>query len=154
MLKIDGVMRAAVVFALVGVGGCGDGPTALSSSTMEGARARWVASGIRDYRFEFRQQCECGPALADAAVVEVRGGAVTRVSYRDSGGEASSDARALFPTVDGLFDRIEDAIQRNAASLTVSYDGALGYPTLISIDYDLQVIDDEVAIDASALAPL
>ncbi len=154
MLKIDGVMRAAVILALVGMNGCGEGPTALSSSTLEGARARWVSAGIRDYRYEFRQQCECGPALAEAAVVEVRGGAVARVNYRDSGGEAPATARQLFPTVEQLFQRIEDAIRRNAASLSVSYDGTLGYPTLISIDYDLQVIDDEVAIDASALAPL
>ena len=154
MAKIDSVVRMAGLLALVVVGGCGDGPTALSSTTMHSARARWEATGIQDYRYEFRQQCECGPALAEAAIVEVRGGTVTNVSNRDSGIPAASDERRLFPTIDDLFDRIDDAIRRNAASLVVSYDDDLGYPTLISIDYDVQVIDDEVAIDASALAPL
>jgi len=154
MVKIDTFRRTALALALVGMSGCGDGPTAISTLTMDSARARWDAAGIRDYRFEFHQQCECGPALADAAVVEVRAGSVTRVNYRDSGEAAAPSARRLFPTVDDLFDRIADAIQQNAASLIVSYDPALGYPTQINIDYDLQVIDDEVAIDASALAPL
>ncbi|MCG8466882.1 MAG: DUF6174 domain-containing protein [Gemmatimonadetes bacterium] len=153
MSRIDGCKRALLVVALVGTAGCGDGPTALSTSTLDSARARWLSSGIRDYDFEYRQQCECGSAFSDAAIVEVRQGRVAAVRYRDSGQPAAATDRGLFPTVDDLFARIEDAIRRNAASLTVTYDTRWGYPTRIDIDYDVQVADDEISIDASALTP-
>ncbi len=140
---------------LVVLGGCGGtSPLGLTNSALENQRARWLSAGIVDYQFEYRQRCECVPALAEAALVEVRGGVVTRVVYRDTGRAAAADAQALFPTIDELFERIDDAIRREAAMLTVSYDRALGYPTQISIDYDMRVADDEVSIDASALLAL
>jgi len=147
------IRQAILGFALLVGGGCGDAPLELSSSTLADHRARWSAAGIQDYQFEVLQQCECAPAMVRPAIVEVRRGAVTRVTYR-TGEVAAPDARALFPTVDDLFDRIDEAIESEAATMTVSYDTVLGYPTQISIDYDLQVIDDEISIDASGLSAL
>ncbi len=146
------VLLAAAVSGLVG---CGDAtPLGLTSSALESQHARWLAAGLQDYRFEYLERCECSLALVEPAVVEVRGGRVREVTYRSSGLAAPSDARALFPTIEDLFARIEDAIAREAAMLVVSYDPELGYPTQIEIDYDLQVVDDEVSIDATGLVAL
>lgn len=149
------VTRTAWVLGVAALGACGGvAPLELTNTALENQRARWQASGIRDYQYEYRQQCECVPALLEPALIEVRRGMVTRVVYQKTGQPASPDAQALFPTIDELFDRIDDAIRSDAAMLIVSYDSALGYPTQIDIDYDLQVVDDEVSIDAAALAAL
>jgi hypothetical protein len=51
---------------------------------------------------------------------------------------------ALFPDVEGLFDIIDDAIERRAAQLLVQYDPDLGHPITIRIDYSRLTADDEV----------
>lgn len=132
---------------------CGSSPLELSRSTLEVQRGRWIAQGIEDYTFEYHQQCECAPAFSQPALVEVRGGRVVDVEYVGSGEGVDPEAVALFPTIDDLFERIDDAIHMEAASLVVSYDQALGYPKAIEIDYDMEVVDDEVNIDAWNLAP-
>lgn len=46
-------------------------------------------------------------------------------------------------TVGWAFDLIQDAIDQKAASITVSYDDTLWYPTNISIDYSEMMADEE-----------
>ena len=77
------------------------------------------------------------------------------------------------PTVDGLFQLIQDAITAKVAQLTVSYDAALGYPTnvyidrgtmrhncrisyrrSISCDQDLLMVDEEIGYEVKDLSVL
>ena len=48
-----------------------------------------------------------------------------------------------YHTIDGLFHVIHDAINNEADQLSVSYDGELGYPTNVEIDYMSNSIDAE-----------
>jgi hypothetical protein len=104
---------------------------------------------MTDYEYVYRRSCECKPQTMEPARVEVRSSVVAAVTYRNTGQAAASIL--AYPTIDGLFDLIEDAIDRGAAGLMVSYDGVFGYPTEISIDYDLEVADDEFSVQASDL---
>ena len=52
-----------------------------------------------------------------------------------------------------LFAVVADAIER-AEVLHVEYDGDLGYPRVISVDYSKQVADDEFAIRVDGLRRL
>ncbi|MFV1987697.1 MAG: DUF6174 domain-containing protein, partial [Gemmatimonadota bacterium] len=138
--------------ALASLSACSVNPFALSQEAAGDHRARWSTSGIVDYEYVLDRACECTRETTRTMRVEVRGGSVTGATYRDTG-ESAAMANG-YPTVEDLFDLIDDAIQRRAAGLTVAYDAALGYPTEITIDYDLEVADDEITINASNLVPM
>jgi hypothetical protein len=53
-------------------------------------------------------------------------------------------------TIDGLFDLVAAAFDRGA-TVRVSYDPALGFPTAIFVDYDPQFIGDEVDLRLTAV---
>jgi len=42
-----------------------------------------------------------------------------------------------------MFALIQDAIDREADKITVTYDETLGYPTAINIDYSVMMADEE-----------
>ena len=48
---------------------------------------------------------------------------------------------------------IQDAIDRKAARLTVSYDPEIGYTTSVSIDYALNIADEEFSFTAMSYEP-
>ena len=68
----------------------------------------------------------------------------------ESGESPANNGFPLYHTIDGLFDKIQDAIDREAVRLTVSYDPEIGYPTSVSIDYSLTIIDEEFSFTATS----
>jgi hypothetical protein len=46
-------------------------------------------------------------------------------------------------TIDSAFTLIQEAIDQEAASITVEYNETLGYPMSISIDYNAMIADEE-----------
>ena len=50
----------------------------------------------------------------------------------------------LYLTIDGLFDLIQDAYDRNAHEVQVEFDPSRGYPTRIYIDYSEMIADEEL----------
>tara|TARA_B110000116_G_C16423388_1_gene397202 strand:- start:159 stop:353 length:195 start_codon:yes stop_codon:yes gene_type:complete len=57
----------------------------------------------------------------------------------------------IFPTVTGLFDLIEWAIEVAAFRIEVTYDPATGLPVDACIDYDQQVVDEELGFSLMEL---
>ena len=57
----------------------------------------------------------------------------------------------VWGTVEDMFRLIEDAIDRDAESVQVTYHDRLGYPTHISIDYSSRIADDELVVTAADL---
>jgi hypothetical protein len=53
-------------------------------------------------------------------------------------------------TVPGLFDFIQDAIDRSAVAINVTYESS-GYPQNVSIDYDLRLADDQRGFEIQSL---
>eukprot|EP00210_Caulerpa_lentillifera_P007253 g6939.t1 len=53
------------------------------------------------------------------------------------------------PTVEGLFDLIQEAISSRVAELIVEYDPTLGYPTRVKIDRDFRIADEEIEYKTS-----
>jgi hypothetical protein len=56
--------------------------------------------------------------------------------------------------VDGLFDLLEDAVERRAEEMRVSWDPARRYPTRVWIDYDDRVADEELGFTAAELTAI
>lgn len=97
------------------------------------ARARWLSSGVRNYRMTIRRSCFCmGP---QKITVTVRRGKVVKKSLRRWWGPR---------TVPGLFKVVHGAIAEGAAVLDVTYNRKLGYVRNTWIDYSAMLADEEV----------
>ena len=117
---------------------------------LETARANWEAHGGAWYTFRLSRECFC--VLSGRQIeLSVENGSVTWAQYTDSKSPVENAWFAYLQTVPDLFDLIDDAITRKAASLAVSYDPIYGYPTKISVDYSATVADDEETYTASDL---
>lgn len=145
----------AVLAACLLLAGCSEALSISETLAASGDhRAAWEAAGLRDYRYEYRRSCECAPETTRPVEIEVRDGAVRSVTLVETGEPLSSGLAWTFPTVDDLFDLIDDAVRRNADLLEVTYDPTFGYPTTLRIDYRREVADDEMEMEASNLRPL
>jgi hypothetical protein len=146
-----GFARAAlVVVALAGLSAC-DNPMS-ATDDLEDARRMWRSQGITSYTFRVEVLCFCVEEGRGPFAVTVEQGRVASVTDPETG--APRAANEFVPlTVEALFDKVEDAIERDAADLDVRYDARYGYPVEVAIDFIANAIDDEVTYRASDLAP-
>jgi hypothetical protein len=86
--------------------------------------------------------------------IEVRDGVVSAATYVDDGSPVGEEYRTDLPTIEDLFEEIQDAIDREAHSLSASYDADRGYPTAVAIDYIENAVDEEMAFNVYSLEPL
>ena len=112
-------------------------------------RERWAAQRILDYQLTLSRSCFCSAEGAGLVVLTVLEGEPAEWQYFLSGDPLAPEWRAFFPTVEGLFDFVEDAIDRGAESIEVRYDEDLGLPTTIRIDYRLAAVDEEIAYEVA-----
>ncbi len=112
-------------------------------------RQLWESSQVKNYSWNERLSCFCGGILErDIFVVnDVK----DRVEYDDSNVPPQVDRDELYvsifnqsKTVDEAFDFIESLLGQDVASLSIEYDTVYGFPTIISIDYIENAIDDEI----------
>lgn len=111
----------------------------------------WQKQNIENYSFEFRKLCYCG-GLYNPSTVVVRADTIHAVLNTETE-EPLRDPQTqelVFPTysesfltIDELFEVIKNA-QGKADKLHAEYDRSLGYPTLVDIDYNKDMFDDEV----------
>jgi hypothetical protein len=148
--RLELIAGVFVVGTTMAVTACSD-TLGVTSAAVESHRARWEAAGLAAYLYEYQKQCECRPETLRPARIEVQAGSVTRVTYLDNAQTLESPPADSFPTIDDLFDHIDEAARMDVASLVVTYDATFGYPTLISVDYRRDIADDEIIIRASNL---
>ncbi|HET9332702.1 MAG TPA: DUF6174 domain-containing protein [Gemmatimonadota bacterium] len=117
-------------------------------------RERWAGQRILDYQLTLSRSCFCSPEGAGLVVLTVLEGEPAEWQYFLSGDPIAPEWRAFFPTVEGLFDFVEDAIDRGAESIEVRYDEDLGLPTTIRVDYRLAAVDEEIAYEVEKLLDL
>ena len=114
-------------------------------------RLAWQAAGAVDYDFRFQRVCFCVPDYVQPGLVHVRGGRIDSVEHPDTGAALDPD---IYLSVDDLFDKAQQALDRDAIEVTLQYDPALDYPTSLFIDIHRQLADDEIAYQASGLKVL
>lgn len=113
----------------------------------ERARDRWYASGAYEYEVTVDRQCQClytGPIR-----MLVRGGVPIAAVDRYSGAPVSSSVLRYYPSVEELFDLIDDALYGRSNDVDVSYDHSYGYPRRTYIDYDSFYTDDDLHFELS-----
>jgi hypothetical protein len=94
-------------------------------------------------------QRSAGYALVD---IEGRDGAIPLVGLTRVG-KKSDDHRFSQP-MEGLFDRMEAALDAESAEFEAEYDPVTGYPRHMYVDGRGEVADDEWGFDISALNAL
>jgi hypothetical protein len=141
LIKAGGLLAAAWTLAL---GGCED-PLGPERDALAAARARWEASAPTAYHFQFRRLCFCGPATIRPVRIQVLEDEVVAVRDVESG-QPVTEPLDSFPTIEDLFDEIEDALDREAYRLEAMYDVQFGYPIDVSIDFIEHAVDEEMTL--------
>lgn len=144
------VLLAAAAAAACGVTGP-SGRHAGEQARLDQARAQWRAQALSDYAFVFSRGCFCVTEYREPTTVTVRGGAV--VSAVSVAGGVARDP-ASYPTVEGLFDLVQNAIDEDADQIRTEYDPARGYLVAGYFDISERIADEELSVEARSLAPL
>ena len=120
---------------------------------LEEQRARWEETIPKRYQFTFQWLCFCPPEYTAPVRIVVDGGVVDSVILLETGERLPPDRLADYRSVEGLFDFLQETIDRKPAAITVTY-GASGYPERASIDYRSNVGDDEVSFTVADVLEL
>jgi Family of unknown function (DUF6174) len=140
----------SLLFLGVLISGCtltGPGSTAELTDIVE-ARARWEQWGLDDYDIDLTRSCFC--IGAGEMTVLVRDDTVAAVLQEDNLWSSDQSWWQYIPTVDGLFDLAEEALD-DAASADVTFSQSHGYPVEISIDWIREAVDDEISYSVSSI---
>jgi hypothetical protein len=144
-------MKKILMLGLALAAGCATVPAG-EPGVVSTEERRWQAAGLRDYRYDFEQQCFCTEERRQPVTVEVRGGRVVRVVSRATGREVPLRDDLRWYTVPELFARVAEARREGVLPLEVAYDPRLGYPT--RIEAGSLAADAGVVYLASNLRPL
>lgn len=121
------------------------------------ARARWRAAAVDAYQYSYQRVCDCHPDQLADTIVTVNEGEVIAVRYaREDYAEdipVAPDRLSWFRTIEDLFALVENAVA-NGADVRATFDPARGYPTTVYVDYDRDLIGDEVDLTITAFRPL
>ncbi len=128
--------------------GCTDA-TGPEQDALAAARARWAQTDASNYVFELQRSCFCAPDFVRPVRIEIRDGLVSSAVYVDTEEPIPTPLTSV-PTIDDLFDEIQDAIDGGAFSVIADYDAGIGYPISVSIDHIELAIDDEMAFTVSS----
>jgi hypothetical protein len=142
------VLAALAIFAL----GCtSSDPWDEPRRELDTNRARWLADRPTGYEYTLERLCFCGPEARGPVAVSVVGADVTERVYVGSGEPVPADLEDLYPSVDGLFEFIDDAMERDAHRIQVTYDSATGVPLDAWVDYSENVADEELGFAVRSL---
>ena len=112
-------------------------------------RALWDGSGVTDYVYRYQKICECHRDTPADTVIRVSQGEIVDVRYQRDDYLADvpvpSERYQWFRTIDDLFSLIAGAL-RAEALVRAGYHPQLGYPTRIYIDYDRELVGEEIEL--------
>ena len=105
----------------------------------------WKKEKPSNYFFTVRPTCFCPDTKK--RLVTIKNNKIENVKYIPS--NINLDAKALKQekAISGYFDFIQDAINKDADNIKVTYNKTYGYPETISIDYNKKVVDEEISYE-------
>ncbi len=109
-------------------------------------RARWRLSASPDYRYELRQNMGM---ISWHGTITVAGGQVA--SFETINLQPPFVDVPEIPTIEDLFDRIERALDRDAATVEITWDARNGIPLRGFIDLDPLLSDEESGWSVEAI---
>lgn len=154
-VRRGGRLALSLVLVVAAAAGCGIvGPDDDRREEIEERREEWESRSFRDYAFTLRVACFCLPAAREPVRVEVRRGRIARIVDPDTGELVDHDRRPLYPTIEGLFTILLEAVEADAHEIDVDWDAMLGHPRHIFIDYERRTVDEEIGYEVRDVVPL
>lgn len=152
MRRILGPVVAALLLGACGdVLGPGEAELMVLRQRLKNAEQRWQVNGPDSYTVTVQRLCYCGEI--EPRQVTVIDGVVTEVRIAGADAPLPMDEWQWYPSVEGLFDIVRDAIDQPAYELDLEFDGTLGHALRVEIDWDAFIADDEVTFVVSSLVP-
>jgi len=111
-------------------------------------RVRWRLSGFDRYQYQLRQNFGSISWLGAVVVVDDEVASFETIELQPPEVEVPE-----VPTIDRLFDRIADAIARDAESIEVTWHPEFGFPSSCYIDYFAFLADEEQGWTIDAFTP-
>lgn len=145
MKRLPSCAALAVVGAWILQTGCGViAPGGGVLEELERNDEIWASLEPSMYAYGVERLCFCGVEARGPVRVAVSGGQVVDRTYIESNAPVPSSFEDLFPSVEGLFDILRDAIARDAHVIEVTYDVETGVPIDFWIDYAENIADEEL----------
>jgi hypothetical protein len=117
-------------------------------SDLDDAKSAWQSQSLDTYNYTYQRSCECLDEYTRPKLVEVVNGTIVAIDGSPVESIQRASVTTDIPTLDGLLEVIQDAINQNAFQINVEYDPTYAYPISIFIDYDEMMADDEVILTA------
>ena len=122
-----------------------------AADELAAARGRWLEADLQRYSFTFQQFCFCPPEVTEPVLIVVRSGEVKAVSRPSSESHLDPPSVTDWVAVEGLFDLVQGAIDRDADVIEVEYHPEFGYPVSAFFDYVQGPSDEELRFEVSDL---
>ncbi|MCK5917426.1 MAG: hypothetical protein KAG34_03320 [Cocleimonas sp.] len=123
-------------------------PISPYQQTLNKYKQRWQQANIKNYRYTFQRSCFCMRDFTKEVITTVNNNKVVNAHWKDSKQALDHKFKNNKQNIDYFFIKIQDAIDRKAALITVKYNETYGYPEKISIDYDKMIADEELSLSA------
>jgi hypothetical protein len=138
--------RVAVLALVAGLAGCEISGPGDPTFEVYRNRAVWRAERPESYEYTVQRLCFCITDAVRPVRVRVSGESVTSRVYAADATPVPSQYAESFPSVEGLFQLILDAMDDEADEIDVVYDPDTGVPLEIAIDYIAMAVDDELTV--------
>jgi hypothetical protein len=106
----------------------------------------WSSTQPAHYAYFLERLCFCGTEVTRRVRIEVVNGAVVSRTYAETGQPVTAQWQALFPAMEGVFQILREALEREAADFDADYDPNRGYPRTVAIDYIENAVDEELSL--------
>ena len=103
---------------------------------------KWESMNMTHYGYNFRASCYCIDEWVREVSVTVNNDSVISILFTDDGEPPQILQISNWHTINSLFD-LSKTIIEEAAKFKLEYDKTYGNPTLISVDWDFEIADDE-----------
>ncbi len=119
-----------------------DSQASSEQSKLDQSISLWSDTGISTYQYTYERVCFCMPE--QDIVVAVASGDVSEAFYTPGGSYLAARKLGSLYTVEDMFELIQDAIDKAAAVVEVTYNLETGHPEEIYIDLKANLADEEI----------
>lgn len=116
---------------------------------LRGHQERWQEQQPTNYEYVLQRVCECEPSESGPLRITVREGQIRSAVNAQTDEVVAVDAEQV-KSIEDLFVLLEEALPI-AYRVTAEYDATLGYPTSIFIDFQRDMVDEEMSFTVREL---
>ncbi len=121
-------------------------------SKLDQNRKKWMSKVVSNYQFNFRWECYCSPEYVAPVNISVRENRIDGAVFVENEVPVAVEGLERYRTIEGLFDLLQEGIDENAHTISAHYHSELGYPVKASIDYEEDLVDEELGFDINSLS--